>query len=94
MFTCIISMKNKVSGELYCKKNKGADDMENENMYRKMVVIFVDLLGTKNNKRFEDKFLIHRLFHEEVKTNERRNMGHVIYDRKIEYIYAVSLKAG
>ena len=54
--------------------------MENENMYRKMVVIFVDLLGTKNNKRFEDKLLIHRLFHEEVKTNERRNMGHVIYD--------------
>ena len=44
-------MKNKVSGELYYKKNKGADDMENENMYRKMVVIFVDLLGTKNNKR-------------------------------------------
>lgn len=65
------------------QKNKGADDMENENMYRKMVVIFVDLLGTKNNKRFEDKFLIHRLFHEEVKTNERRNMGHVIYDRKV-----------
>lgn len=24
-------------------------------MYRKMVVIFVDLLGTKNNKKFEDK---------------------------------------
>ena len=39
-------------------------------MYRKMVVIFVDLLGTKNNKRFEDKFFIHRLFHGEARTNE------------------------
>lgn len=52
-------------------------------MYRKMVVIFVDLLGTKNNKRFEDKFLIHRLFHGEAKTNEQRNLDHVIYDRKV-----------
>lgn len=52
-------------------------------MYRKMVVIFVDLLGTKNNKRFEDKFLIHRLFHGEAKTNEQRNLDHVIYGRKV-----------
>lgn len=52
-------------------------------MYSKMVVIFVDLLGTKNNKRFEDKFLIHRLFHGEARTNEQRNMNHVIYDRKV-----------
>lgn len=56
---------------------------EDKNMYRKMVVIFVDLLGTKNNKRFEDKFLIHRLFHGEAKTNEQRNLDHVIYDRKV-----------
>ena len=52
-------------------------------MYRKMVVIFVDLLGTKNNKRFEDKFLIHRLFHGEARTNEQRNLDHVTYDRKV-----------
>ena len=52
-------------------------------MYRKMVVIFVDLLGTKNNKRFEDKLLIHRLFHGEAKINEQRNLDHVIYDRKV-----------
>ncbi len=52
-------------------------------MYRKMVVIFVDLLGTKNNKRFEDKFFIHRLFHGEARTNEQRNLNHVIYDRKV-----------
>lgn len=52
-------------------------------MYNKMVVIFVDLLGTKNNEKFEDKFLIHRLFHGEARTNEQRNLEHVIYDRKV-----------
>ena len=51
--------------------------------YRKMVVIFVDLLGTKNNKNFKDKYLIHRLFHSEAKTNEERNLSYVIYDRKV-----------
>lgn len=53
------------------------------NTYQKMVVIFVDLLGTKNNNKFEDKFLIHRLFHSEVRTNGERNLEHVIYDRKV-----------
>lgn len=53
------------------------------NHYRKMVVIFVDLLGTKNNTNFQDKYLIHRLFHGEFKTNEKRNASHVAYDRKV-----------
>ncbi|MEL7567797.1 MAG: hypothetical protein AAGU27_23370 [Dehalobacterium sp.] len=53
------------------------------NAYQKMVVIFVDLLGTKNNEKFEDKFLIHRLFHGEAKINEERNLKHVIYERKV-----------
>ena len=53
------------------------------NGYQNMVVIFIDLLGTKNNKRYEDKYLIHRLFHEEAKINEKRNLDHVIYDRKV-----------
>lgn len=51
--------------------------------YQKMAVIFIDLLGTKNNKRFEDKLLIHRIFHEEALANEKRNMQHVIYARKV-----------
>lgn len=59
---------------------KGVNVMDE---YRKMVVIFVDLLGTKNNVRFKDKYFIHRLFHEEVKINEERNLSHVIYDRKV-----------
>lgn len=51
--------------------------------YQKMAVIFIDLLGTKNNKKFEDKLLIHRIFHEEALANEKRNMQHVIYERKV-----------
>lgn len=51
--------------------------------YKKMVVIFVDLLGTKNNKKFEDKYFIHNIFHSEAKTNESRNLNHVVYDRKV-----------
>ena len=51
--------------------------------YQKMAVIFIDLLGTKNNKNFEDKFLIHRIFHGEALANEKRNMQHVIYERKV-----------
>lgn len=53
------------------------------NGYQDMVVIFVDLLGTKNNKKYENKFLIHRLFHGEARTNEERNLKHVVYDRKV-----------
>lgn len=51
--------------------------------YQNMVVIFVDLLGTRNNKKYEDKYLIHRIFHSEAKNNEKRNLNHVIYDRKV-----------
>lgn len=51
--------------------------------YKDMVVIFVDLLGTQNNSRFEDKLFIHEVFHSEAKENEKRNLEHVIYDRKV-----------
>lgn len=53
------------------------------NKYQDMVVIFVDLLGTKNNVNFDDKFFIHQLFHSEAKKNEARNLSHVIYKRKV-----------
>lgn len=70
------------------KSNKACPDQyfarRNEmDAYQKMAVIFIDLLGTKNNKRFEDKLLIHRIFHEEARANEKRNMQHVIYERKV-----------
>lgn len=51
--------------------------------YKEMVVIFVDLLGTKNNTKFEDKLFIHQIFHGEAKMSETRNLDHVIYDRKV-----------
>ncbi|HFD2038359.1 hypothetical protein [Clostridium perfringens] len=51
--------------------------------YEKMVVIFVDLLGTKNNTKFEDKYKIHRIFHGEARINESRKLDHVVYDRKV-----------
>lgn len=51
--------------------------------YKDMVVIFVDLLGTQNNSRFEDKLFIHEVFHSEAKENEKRNLDHVIYERKV-----------
>lgn len=51
--------------------------------YRDMVVIFIDVMGTKNNTKFEDKYCIHRLFHEEAKANEERNLSHVIYKRNV-----------
>ena len=55
--------------------------------YEKMVVIFVDLSGTKNNKKYDDNLFIHRLFHSEVKANENRKHEHVIYDRNV-YIFS------
>lgn len=55
--------------------------------YEKMVVIFVDLLGAKNNKKYDDNLFIHRLFHSEVKANENRKHEHVIYDRNV-YIFS------
>lgn len=48
-----------------------------------MVVIFVDLLGTQNNSRFEDKLFIHQVFHSEARENESRSLNHVVYDRKV-----------
>jgi hypothetical protein len=48
-----------------------------------MVVIFLDILGTKKNDGFENKFKIHELFHNEVKQNEKRQLSHVVYERKI-----------
>lgn len=53
--------------------------------YKKMVVIFLDILGSKSFTNFDTKFEIHNLFHTEAKLNEKRqeNIAHVIYERKI-----------
>lgn len=61
---------------------KECDDVKNPH-YSRMAVIFIDLLGTKNNKEFRSKYYIHRLFHEEAKKNEKRNPEHVVFERRV-----------
>ncbi|KGE72112.1 hypothetical protein [Spirochaeta lutea] len=53
--------------------------------YEKMVVIFADLLGSKSITDFNKKYIIHKIFHEELILNQERQklISHVIYDRKI-----------
>lgn len=53
--------------------------------YKKMVSIFVDILGYKNIRNFEEKHELHRLFHEEVVVHRERQQAipHVIYDRTV-----------
>lgn len=51
--------------------------------YRKMVVFFIDLLGTKANKSFDDKLKIHKLFNKELKGSAERTSPHVAYGKTI-----------
>ncbi|MHB0818209.1 hypothetical protein ACYCFK_07990 [Stutzerimonas stutzeri] len=53
--------------------------------YKKMVSIFVDVIGYKNITDFSTKYELHRLFHEEVAIHAKRQaeIPHVIYDRKV-----------
>lgn len=50
-----------------------------------MVVIFVDVLGTKNTVDFDQKYEVHRIFHEEIATHTKRqaDIPYVVYDRKV-----------
>lgn len=55
--------------------------------YEEMVVIFLDVLGSKEIQGFNEKFKIHQIFHQELKENENRQntqaKKNVIYTRKI-----------
>jgi hypothetical protein len=53
--------------------------------YETTAVIFLDVLGTKDRNNFDEKFAVHRVFHEEVKNNEERQAAspHVIYTRAL-----------
>lgn len=51
--------------------------------YQKAAVVFIDILGTRENRNFDDKYFIHKLFHGEARNNENRKHDHVKYDRKI-----------
>lgn len=53
--------------------------------YQKMAVVFIDILGTKNVTKFNEKYSIHKIFHDEIKLNENRQLSkkQVVYDRKL-----------
>ena len=51
--------------------------------YETMAVIFIDILGTKNNTGFDHKYAIHRIFHGEARLNERRREIHSNFDRYV-----------
>ena len=53
--------------------------------YKKMVVIFIDVLGSKEITGFTEKYEIHKLFHGSVRESQNRQTGlfHVAYSRKL-----------
>lgn len=55
--------------------------------YEDMIVIFLDILGSKEMSSFEEKFKIHRIFHESVKLSQdlqdTKGKEHVVYTRKL-----------
>ena len=59
------------------------DNIQQSIHYDRIIAIFIDLLGTKNNREFKNKYHIHRLFHEEAKKNEERNPEYTKFDRKV-----------
>lgn len=51
--------------------------------YKKTVVAFLDLLGTRDNQDFESKYKVHRAFHESMRDCQSRDRGDASYYRKI-----------
>lgn len=55
--------------------------------YKKMVVIFLDILGSKNITDFDTKLKIHSLFHGGIQLSRKHQLSsdlrHVAYDRKL-----------
>jgi len=57
-----------------------------ESSFQTAVVIYLDVLGTKDRQLFQDKLKIHQLFHKEVISNENRQLAlpNVIYNRSVK----------
>lgn len=51
--------------------------------YSKYLVIFVDILGSQNRIDFEETYLINKIFHEEFEKNQKNDMVHTVYYRKV-----------
>lgn len=51
--------------------------------YKKGLVIFIDILGSQNQKDFDKLYNINNTFHTLLKDNEKNNKDYVIYQRTI-----------
>lgn len=56
---------------------------KDSNGYSKYLVIFVDILGSQNRTDFQETYKINKIFHEELEKNEKNDMEHTVYFRKI-----------
>lgn len=56
---------------------------QKEKKYEKALVIFIDILGSKNQTNFDTLYDINNIFHKELENNMHRNPSHVIYERTI-----------
>jgi len=51
--------------------------------FTKYLVIFVDILGTRNRTSFDEQYRINEIFHSEFEKNESNQLSHVVYQRRI-----------
>lgn len=65
-------------------KLKGVYQMNNvPSDYSKYLVIFVDILGSKNRIGFQENYKINKIFHEEFEKDRKNDMDHTVYFRRI-----------
>ncbi|MCH5212274.1 MAG: hypothetical protein J1G06_04600 [Oscillospiraceae bacterium] len=55
----------------------------NPNDFSKYLVIFVDILGSKNRTNFQEMYKVNKIFHEEFEKNQKNDKLHTVYFRKI-----------
>ena len=53
------------------------------NGFKKYLVLFIDILGTKDRAGFSEQLKINEIFHEEFEVNQGRDQDHTAYFRKI-----------
>lgn len=53
------------------------------NGFSKYLVIFVDILGSQDRTDFQETYQINKIFHEELEKNNKNDMEHTVYFRKI-----------
>lgn len=51
--------------------------------YKKVLVIFIDILGSQNRQNFDELYKINSKFHDELESNQSMDMKHTVYERYI-----------